>query len=485
MASVPGFVPGYDHDVFVSYAHVDDLPQSGAERGWVTTLVSNLRVQLARKLGRDEARIWMDHQLAGNTPVTPTLIGALERVATLLVVMSPGYLASEWCMREASTFHEMLRRRRNGDTVFVVHRDELPREAMPQDLRDLTGYRFWERDLTRRAARTLGDPVPQPGERAYYDRLADLAFDLSGTLKRMKDAATDAASPAPAHGGPAVFLAEVTEDLEDLRDEVRRYLAQAGLRVLPERYYPRDDPDAFEREMRADLAGCRLFVQLLSQVSGRKAPGRESSYACIQCAAAMNSGVARLQWRARDVDPSAVGDAPYRRLLEADTVQVCGVEEFKARVAELALRPPANAGASPPGGALVFVDTDAPDMEFAQGIGDWLSARGVAVSWPITRGHPAEIRADLEENLRICDGLVVVYGATSVAWVRRQLLQGRKAASQRNEPLVAVAVCEAPPPGTKDDLALRLPHMRRIDCSAGFDEAALSEFLRSLEARTA
>ena len=34
------FVPNYKHDIFVSYAHVDDEPFPGADKGWVTTLLS-------------------------------------------------------------------------------------------------------------------------------------------------------------------------------------------------------------------------------------------------------------------------------------------------------------------------------------------------------------------------------------------------------------------------------------------------------------
>jgi len=36
------FVPPFEHDVFVSYAHVDDDPAPGADDGWVSTLVGGL-----------------------------------------------------------------------------------------------------------------------------------------------------------------------------------------------------------------------------------------------------------------------------------------------------------------------------------------------------------------------------------------------------------------------------------------------------------
>jgi hypothetical protein len=55
------FIPGYDHDIFVSYAHVDnhfllENPR-GREQpiGWVATLVKLLSKLLAQKFGRADA----------------------------------------------------------------------------------------------------------------------------------------------------------------------------------------------------------------------------------------------------------------------------------------------------------------------------------------------------------------------------------------------------------------------------------------------
>ena len=63
------FVPGYKHDLFVSYANVDN------ERGWVTVLVRELRIQLAAWIGRSDAfEIWWDRtglDETGSLPASP------------------------------------------------------------------------------------------------------------------------------------------------------------------------------------------------------------------------------------------------------------------------------------------------------------------------------------------------------------------------------------------------------------------------------
>ena len=74
-----------------------------------------------------------------------------------------------------------------------------------------------------------------------------------------------------------VFLAEATPDLDDLRDNIRRYLNQANIRVLPETYYDRT-PNAFRTAMEADLDQSLVFVQLLGLYVGPKTPDLPKGY---------------------------------------------------------------------------------------------------------------------------------------------------------------------------------------------------------------
>ena len=41
------YVPGYDHDVFVSYAHLDNQ----GDGAWVSTLVRHLDTEIRQRLG--------------------------------------------------------------------------------------------------------------------------------------------------------------------------------------------------------------------------------------------------------------------------------------------------------------------------------------------------------------------------------------------------------------------------------------------------
>lgn len=471
------FVPSYDHDVFVSYARIDDEPLVGAQRGWVTTLIHNLQTVVRQKLGSKDFLIWMDHQLAGNRALNPAIMTTLSNTATLLVILSPGYLASEWCRRERQAFLKLLKGRRDaGSQVFVVYCDKLDRSSMPAELADFLGYPFWVQDEGNKAPRRLGLPVPTPTETEYYNRVNQLGHELCHELKRLRATASGSAF---APQGPTIFLAEVTDDLETRREEVRRYLSQAGLNILPQTYYPRDDPTSFEQAMTADLSRCKVFVQLLSAFGGHRPPTLQKGYPELQYELAQRANVPILQWRSRDLDVDSVEDPTQRALLERETVRACGIEEFKEAIVGQAHRTPSAAPARH-ANMLVFVNNDSPDRELAEEIAKLLLQEGIGYSMPLANGSPDDIRTDLEENMLTCDGLLLVYGSTTASWVRSQLRQGRKIISQREQPLTAMGVFEGPPLD-KVGLDLKLPNLLLLDCRSGMSSAAIRKFVASLK----
>ena len=99
------YVPHYQHDIFVSYAQVDNEPLAGADTRWVTNLITGLKPLLGQKFGRADAySLWMDNTIRAYEAITRHLIEQVQDSAILLLVLSPGYVASEWCCRELSTF---------------------------------------------------------------------------------------------------------------------------------------------------------------------------------------------------------------------------------------------------------------------------------------------------------------------------------------------------------------------------------------------
>jgi hypothetical protein len=124
------------------------------------------------------------------------------------------------------------------------------------------------------------------------------------------------------------------------------------------------------------------------------------------------------------------------------------------------------------------------DRPLAEEVCDILDRSGAEYALPIQSSDPAENRRDLEQNLAECDALIVVYGATTVTWVRRQLIETRKALASRQRPLRALGVFEGPP-DPKDRLDMKFQNMRILNCRKGVSEAELKRFLDSVAAEVA
>jgi TIR domain len=181
------FVPGYKHDIFVSYAHVDDVPLVDT-RGWVSTFVGCLRTLLAMRLGRADAySIWMDRSLLGNEPFSDALLQNINESAALIIILSPAYLQSEWCRKERNAFLETIRNKSNADNrVFVVETLPTERKTWPEEFKNLLGYPFWKFSGDD-APLMLGFPVLDANDRDYFTRLETLSSDLVHLIRTLAE----------------------------------------------------------------------------------------------------------------------------------------------------------------------------------------------------------------------------------------------------------------------------------------------------------
>jgi hypothetical protein len=484
-------VPGFRHDVFVSYAHADDIPVAGTEVGLVSGLVADLRTEVGRKLNTG-IDIWWDHyKLAGNIPVTPEIMTAAGDCASIVVVVSAAYLRSEWCNRERGLFLDLLDRRQSGaaGAVFMVIIDPVDHGSLPPRLRDLTGYSFYRTTGSGRATRPLRTEFTQDKE-PYYDQLAELAHNISDYLESLIPKAApargDAAAPAGVvqDGKPCVLLMEVTDDLVQRRAETKGYLEQSGIVVLPEKRYSRDDMEVHRSQILADLKRSRACVQILGPLAGDRGD-HPRGLAWLRYETVRDSGasIPFIQWRDPDLSLESVTDQDAHELIVPASVRTDRFPDFRRALAELALKPPERL---PPSGARdvvsVFVNSDLLDRGFAVELSRWLESSGFMVLEPPQSTEDA--REEWETNLRYCDSLLLVYGQTKPSWVRTQLLLSNKV--QRETPLRLLSVCIAPPGDAVRDkvqeLALRYAgiHYVHNEASLELNQSELTTFAARL-----
>ena len=486
-------VPKFRHDLFVSYAHADNQPVAGV-KGFVSQLVDDLKVAVGRKVGK-ELDLWWDHyNLSGNTRVTPEIMRAAGDSAAIIVVVSRAYLKSEWCGRERSAFIEPLERRPSSrfDPIFIVSMDPVDQETLPTVLRDRTGYLFYRCLDDGRTTRPLSTEFALDKE-TYYNLLSQLAQNISDHLDSLLTAApqSPAAEPPIAAGGepkPTLLLLDVTDDLVQRRAEIKNYLEQSGIVVLPEKRYSRDDMALHRNQILADLGRSQACVQILGPLSGDHSD-HPRGMAWLRYETIRDSGTAVpfIQLRDPDLDLGSVTDTDAHELLVPASVRIDRLPDFRRAVGELALKKPERARPGAQQGVVsVFVNSDLLDREFGGNVARWLEGQGFMVLEPPKSTHDA--REEWETNLRYCDSLMLMYGQTKPSWVKTQLLLSNKV--KRETPLDVLCVCVGPPPcePTRDkieDLALRYAgiHYLLSDQSHEPNQAEMQKF--ALQARGA
>jgi hypothetical protein len=427
---------GYRHDIFVSYAHNDNQPLVSGEQGWVRTLINLLRVRTVEKVGNNALDIWMDYDLFGNSPVTSTITDALTGSAILLFIGSESYLASAWCQSELNAFLARSVEDRKSDALrrlFMVSRDKLDRSRLPEPLRDLIGYKFWREDAGRPIP--LGFPLPERNDTEYWSALNAISLEIADTLKTLQNGAA-----APPQTGPFVHLAEVTEDLEPLRQEVAAYLKQAGINILPNSYYPRDAIRSFQDAVERDLKNSNLFVQLLSAVPGRKPADLPQGFSGLQYQLAQVAQKDILQWRNPTLDLNDVTDVEHRTLLSSSTVIAEGLEVFKQRVKERVFAPKTRLRPSTQRHTqkLIFINSESGDREIAERIANCITRKGFG----FVLSRETRVRNELRERLKECDGAIIIYASSPAKWVVRQQGYIRKIFQELDPPPPTVAIYE-------------------------------------------
>lgn len=465
------YVTNFDYDVFVSYAHVDNvkLGEEEAAPGWVHNLVNDLKTLLPQKLGRSQwGNVWIDHRrLVGNEPLTPDIQQAVSRSATLVVILSEGYLQSDWCRQERELFLQAAQR--SGGVpgrLFVVQLTDIERSRWPTPFTDLLGYKFFLMDDRTGRPRTLKLNADDPKDRCYSQRMDDLSLDLADRLKAMRTKPPEpmatvvpatASTTTPPGAGISVFLAETTPDLEDLRDDIKRQLEQAGLRVLPATYYPRS-PDNFAAAMQPDLQDCMLFVQLLGPYTTRKTADLPKGYEGLQLDLAREADKTIMRWR----DPALKTDLSKNPELQSDDIMVMAFGDFKrdveTRARSLAAKQQLDSRRDEsiyiPGNALALVNAVQIDQAVADDICQALSEHNIGYWRNFDEKTPL---ADLaKEDIELYNALVFVYGQCEQSWVNEQLKTCRRITLSRKEKAPVCALYISPPPDNKS-LAMRLP----------------------------
>jgi hypothetical protein len=497
----------FQGDAFISYAHMDDVGLIEGNKGWVANLHRALEIRVGQLLGKPP-EIWRDPKLKGNDSFGEELIERLRRVASLISVVSPRYVKSEWARRELAEFWKAAEEQggvnfRNKARIFKVLKTPVPLELHPPELSSLLGYQFFKIDPHTGRVRELDEVFGPEAQRDFWMRLDDLAHDICCLLEMLEPSGT-AVVPKPEKLQEAIFLAETTFDLREQREVIKRDLQQHGYTVLPAGPLPQVESEV-KQAVRKDLAQCRMSIHLIGKTFSLVPEGGMTSLLEIQNELAIERGrksdFSRLLWIPSGLQ---VEDERQRKVVEqlrmdpriqmgADLLETF-LEDLRTviqdRLKETQKPAPAPAPAVPrPSRSVVagseharlYLIYDQRDAVITSAWEDFLFEQELEVIRPMFEGDEAEIREYHEENLRSCDGALIFFGSGNECWLRRKLRELQKSPGYgRSKPVPTVAISLVPP-RTSDKERFRTHEALVIPQWDGFSPEPLQPFISRLQ----
>ena len=408
------------NDVFVSYAHDDNLVPEGAgsDLGWVSTLAANLKAASSTA----DARLFIDHSLKSGDEFPEILQREVASSRLLMVILSQNYINSKWCGRELDYFLSVQGRSLDAPQgVVVVELAPFFRLTdVPENIQRLRATfvqaKFWHQPGASGPIQ-LGHPTPRFNEpQLYWQRVTALAEALRSRLNTLQLPRTPAATTARPSTG-SILLADVTEDLESDRQAVKMALVKEGITVLPKGDYVGLSFDAFQSAFNADLAECGLFVQMLSRTPGRLLAGYPARLPRLQSQLASQTAGSILQWCEVLPRQDSQIEIGHASLFKTPHIRETNVEALKdeviSRLETLTRERLAEARRIEDvrglAGKVVFVDDEFGDPILGARIREIIKRERCSIrSWP--KALPlGQDQHTGREVLRICKGGLTVY----------------------------------------------------------------------------
>lgn len=453
------FLPGFEDDVFISYARLDNESLTQDQKGWIENLHYALEKRVEQYLGAN-AEVFLDRgRMRGNDLLEETIIDKhIRGTAVLVSVVTPRYIQSDWCLKELRKFFELAQGGvsiDNKSRLLKVVKTHVPLEKLPPELQGLEGYEFFEMEKTTHRPRELNPEVGAVSLSSYWKKLDDLAYDIHDLLKRLKGLGEGRAAQTNARSGVTVYLAETTNDLRDERDEIRRELVERGYTVLPDAPLPRTGADLREA-VRDYLSRASLSVHLIGEIYGYIAEDENRSHVYLQNELASERssepGFSRVIWMPVDLKAREARQQEFVDYLHNDAGAQQGaevlqnsLEELKTIIGDKLTAKQQPAAVTTANGPLrVYLICDRQDVESISPLEDYLFNQGYEVCLPAFEGDEAQVREDHKENLLVCDACIIYYGKATDFWLRAKLRDLSKIAGYGRAtpiPVKAIYVC--------------------------------------------
>lgn len=510
------FVPGYAYDIFISYAHVDNISFPGQGDGWIKQFYQNLNLMLAKRFGRmDTVKIWWDSKkLDGSVLFDDSIATGIEKSAIMICLNSPGYIASNYCDKELKLFHSKAQKEPAGlkvgdqSRILNVLLNNIPHTEWKDELGRTSGFPFHD----GADADDFGDALEttSPKFKAQMRHLRDSVYRVLEALRKQVESPVlqsaggspgQAADATPGTDAPdkgfSIFMSEVPDTLRSPRKRIISELQKNGYQVvygIP----PPDAHDALQAETNKALEDADLAVNLLDIYPGREIVDTPDLwYPQLQTELSLKSEAGQLIWVPSDAEYADIEEGEYRnfltgleegRLSEKRYEFIRGSKSTLARqIMDYAeqIRTASRVEVADADDISVLLDAHENDHLYALDLGRSLLQNQIR---PFINPQEDDPRKNLDllgSRMSQVRKLIFLYGNVSKDWVIERMNAALQLILTNNYPIEDFFIYMAPPHKEANDISInqRLLKVNVIDNSNDptLTEKAVDRFLKELK----
>lgn len=270
------YLPGFEYDVFLSYAHKDNETVTKDEEGWMTQFYKHFKLLLDRYLeGVNTAHIWCDHELRKNISFDDRIRNVLENSAIFLAFTSTSFYNSVYCCeKELSFFYNKAANNplglkvQDNSRIFQIQLLNKSYKLWPKEFQGIGFYQMF-----KYADENSLDKENDPGitlsyalDKAVYEKeIIKIVIDVCNTLKAIK---AKQEKPVAQTKPSKIFFGNVAHTLISLREQIINELNAKEIPVFKCELPPPFEYDAHKEKVTEKLQESELAVHLFDEIAG-------------------------------------------------------------------------------------------------------------------------------------------------------------------------------------------------------------------------
>jgi len=494
-----GLVPGYEYDIFISYVHDDNVPETGEGDGWIDQFYKYLDTKLNKH--SKKIKIWWDSKhLDGSQVFDTTIEEAINKSAIIICLNSRRYAQSEYCKKELQHFHKKASSEKTGllvgdrSRIINVLLSNIHYDDWLPEFDGTSGFKFHDNG-------EYGDPLLVEAKDPFSGQMKLLRNALVKMMEGFETTSMPAVAdatkvnPKTSESAFTLFFGEINDSLVDRRDGIISELKNQGYSIVI------GDPsnaNAKEHETatREAIENVQLAVHLLGEFPGRKiADDPNSRYIQKEVEIGMQSPTPQLIWLSNDVYVPGIENEEHRIFLtslEDGTLGATDQEVIRSNEAELAQliidhveRLIKEEEIHENDILKVLLDTHTDDFQYAFDLKKNLVSNDIRLIFNPEDGDPQENIEILYENINEAQKYIFLYGKEeNNDWVDVRVKNTMKKLVEFDRYDQNIFVYLTPPhKETKDIRVAQSPMVKIIDNSntPSIDPVVFDQFLTDLK----